>query len=71
MKNFFLFILFLLTPLFLFAENLINNRSKLKESESFILTLQKDRNITGIEKKRVNVRKILSLEEVINKTYKI
>ncbi len=56
--------------LFLFAENLINNRSKLKESESFILTLQKDRNITGLEKKRVNVRKILSLEEVINKTYK-
>ena len=56
--------------LFLFSENLINNRSKLKESESFILTLQKDRNITGLEKKRVNVRKILSLEEVINKTYK-
>ena len=32
--------------------------------------MQKDRNITGLEKKRVNVRKILSLEEVINKTYK-
>ena len=38
--------------LFLFSENLINNRSKLKESESFILTLQKDRNITGLEKKK-------------------
>ncbi len=56
--------------LFLFAETLINSRSKLKESESFILTLQKDRNITGIGKKRINVRKILSLEEVINRSYK-
>ena len=29
--------------LFLFAEILINNREKLKESESFVLTLQKDK----------------------------
>ena len=28
--------------LFLFAEMLTNNRDKLKESESFVLTLQKD-----------------------------
>ena len=55
--------------LFLFAEILVNNRDKLKESESFVLTLQKDK-IAGDEtKKRVNVKKILNLEEVINKPY--
>ena len=55
--------------LFLFAEILVANRDKLKESESFVLTLQKDK-ITGDEaKKRINVRKILSLDEVINKPY--
>ena len=55
--------------LFLFAEILITNREKLKESESFVLTLQKDK-IAGDEtKKRVNVKKILNLEEVINKPY--
>ena len=55
--------------LFLFAEILVANRDKLKESESFVLTLQKDK-ITGEDtKKRINVRKILSLEDVINKPY--
>ena len=55
--------------LFLFAEILVANRDKLKESDSFVLTLQKDR-ITGeTTKKRINVRKILSLDEVINKPY--
>jgi DNA polymerase III subunit alpha len=55
--------------LFLFAELLISNRDILKESESFVLTLQKDK-ITGESlKKRINVRKILSLDEVINKPY--
>jgi DNA polymerase III subunit alpha len=55
--------------LFLFAEILVANRDKLKESESFVLTLQKDRVIGGDTKKRINVRKILSLDEVINKPY--
>ncbi len=50
--------------LFLFAELLVNNRDKIKESESFVLTLQKDKS-NG----RVNLRKILSLEEIINKPY--
>ena len=45
------------------------NRDKLIESESFVLTLQKDK-ITGIDtKKRVNVKKILNLEEVIDKPF--
>ncbi len=55
--------------LFLFADTLINNRDKLKESESFILTLQKDK-VSGDDiKKRINVKKILSLEEMINRPY--
>ena len=53
----------------MFAEILVSNRDKLKESESFVLTLQKDK-ITGEQtKKRINVRKILRLDEVINKPY--
>ena len=50
--------------LFLFAEILINNRDKITESESFVLTLQKDK-----LNKRINLRKILSLDEIINKPY--
>ena len=55
--------------LFLFAEILIANREKLKESESFVLTLQKDIITREEIKKRINVRKILSLDDVINKPY--
>ena len=55
--------------LFLFAENLINNREKLKESESFVLTLQKDKISEQNERKRINVKKILNLDDAINKPY--
>ena len=55
--------------LFLFAEILVTNRDKLKESESFVLSLQKDRITGDVTKKRINVKKILNLEEVINKPY--
>jgi DNA polymerase III subunit alpha len=55
--------------LFLFAEILISNRDKLKESESFVLTLQKDKIVNDTTKKRINIRKILSLDEVVNKPY--
>ena len=55
--------------LFLFSEILVSNRDKLKESESFVLTLQKDKITGNPTKKRINVRKILSLDEVINKPY--
>ncbi len=55
--------------LFLFSEILVSNREKLRESESFILTLQKDR-ITGeSSKKRINVKKILSIDDFISKPY--
>jgi DNA polymerase-3 subunit alpha len=55
--------------LFLFAEILVANRDKLKESESFILTLQKDKIMGDDTQKRINVRKILSLDDVISKPY--
>ncbi len=55
--------------LFLFSEILISNRDKLKESESFILTLQKDKVSGDISRRRVNVKKIISLEEVVEEPY--
>ena len=39
--------------LFLFAEILVANRDKLKESESFVLTLQKDRVTRRRQKKEL------------------
>ena len=51
------------------CEILIQNREKLKESESCVLTLQKDKISDDKIKKRINVRKILDLENVINKPY--
>jgi len=56
--------------LFLFAEILVSNRDKLKESESFVITLQKDKVTREETKKRANVRKILSLSQVVNEPYK-
>ena len=55
--------------LFLFAEILVKNRNKLKESESFILTLQKDKVVNDTNKRRINVKKIMSLDEVLKKPY--
>ncbi|MBA1338988.1 MAG: DNA polymerase-3 subunit alpha [Pelagibacterales bacterium] len=55
--------------LFLFAEILISNRDKMKESESFILTLQKDKLIGDSSQRRINIRKILSLDDLINKPF--
>ena len=55
--------------LFLFAEVLISNRDILKESETFVLTLQKDISSVDKTKKRVNVRKILNLDDLMNKPY--
>ncbi len=53
--------------LFLFAENLVNNRDKIRESDSFVLTLQKD----SIDKpnQRINVKKLLSIDDILNKPY--
>ena len=53
---------------FLFAEILVANREKLKESESFVLTFKKIKFLEK-QKKRINVKKILNLDDVINKPY--
>jgi DNA polymerase-3 subunit alpha len=55
--------------LFLFSEILVSNRDKIKESESFVLTLHKDRSITEVSQRRINIRKILSIDDIINKPY--
>ena len=55
--------------LFLFSELLINNREKLIESSSFVLTLHRDKPQIDGGQRRVNVRKLLSLNEMIDKPY--
>ncbi len=55
--------------LFLFSEILIDNREKLKESESIILTVQKDKFNKSENQRRINVKKIIALEEMINRPY--
>ena len=55
--------------LFLFSEILVKNREKLRESESFVLTLQKDKVTSENIKKRINVKKIVSIEELLNEPY--
>ena len=53
--------------LFIFSEILIKNRDILKEGESFVITLFKD--LSG-DQKRINVKKIVSLDSLINSSYK-
>ena len=55
--------------LFIFSDILIKNREILIESNSFVMTLQKDK-ITGDNmQRRINLRKILDLAEMVNKPY--
>ncbi len=53
--------------LFIFSEILIKNREILKEGESFVMTLFKD---LSNGQKRINVRKIVLLDNLINNNYK-
>jgi len=55
--------------IFLFSDLLTANREKLKESNSFVLTLQKEKNKTENSQKRINIRKIIDLSDLVNKTY--
>jgi len=55
--------------IFLFADLFSLNRDKLKESNSFILTLHKDKAISENNLTRVNIRKIVDLNDLVNKTY--
>jgi DNA polymerase-3 subunit alpha len=55
--------------IFLFSDLLAANREKLKESNSFVLTLHKEKNNNENGKKRINIRKIVDLSDLVNKTY--
>ena len=50
--------------LFIFSELLENNRNKLVEGKSFLLTLIKDKANQENRFKRINVRKIISFDEI-------
>jgi len=56
--------------LFIFSELLESNRDKLIEGKSFLFTVIKDKNSNDNRFKRINVRKILSLETIAKTTYK-
>ena len=55
--------------IFVFSELLINNRDKLKESNSFVLTLQKDKVLKENTQRRINIRKISDLSDMVAKSY--
>jgi len=55
--------------IFLFSDLFVSNREKLKESNSFILTLHKEKNTNENSLARVNIRKIVDLSDLVNKTY--
>ena len=55
--------------IFLFSDLLTLNREKLKESNSFVLTLQKEKIRTDGTQRRVNIRKLVDLSDLVNKTY--
>jgi DNA polymerase-3 subunit alpha len=55
--------------IFLFSDLFLSNREKLKESNSFILTLHKEKSIDENSVSRVNIRKIVDLSDLVNKPY--
>ena len=58
-----------LFEIFLFSEILELNRSNLKQGKSFLLTVIKDKENSDNRFRRINVRKIVSLDDVVNKNY--
>ena len=55
--------------LFLFSDLLVSNRENLKTANSFILTLQKDNAVADSFSRRINIRKLISLNDFTNKKY--
>ena len=55
--------------IFLFSDLLTSNRDKLKESNSFVLTLQKEKTSIENAQRRVNIRKLVDLSDLVNKAY--
>ena len=54
---------------FFLLKFLVNNRDKILESESFVLTLFKDKPVGDQSQSRVNIKKISSLSDLISKPY--
>ena len=52
--------------LFLFSDLLVQKRNQLKAASSFVLTLQKDSSTNGSATRRVNVRNIVDINELMN-----
>ena len=50
----------------MFSDLLIQKRSFLKVANSFILTLQKDISSNGAETRRINIKNITDINELIN-----
>ena len=55
--------------LFLFSEMLEINRKNLIEGKSFVLTIMKDKENQENRFRRINVRKIINLEDIIKVNY--
>ena len=54
---------------FLFSEMLETNRKKLVEGKSFLITVLKDNENKENRFRRINIRKIVSLEEITKQNY--
>ena len=55
--------------LFLFSDLLILNRDRLKEANSFVITLQKDTISDSNAARRINIKNIISLDDFVKKSY--
>ena len=55
--------------LFLFSDQLVSNRENLKVANSFMLTLQKDSSQNTSFTRRINIKKLVSLNDFTNKEY--
>ena len=55
--------------LFLFSDLLVQKRNQLKAANSFILTLQKDSSFNGSETRRINVKNIIDINDLINTSH--
>ena len=55
--------------LFLFSDLLVSNRDKLKSSNSFLITLQKDGPKDSSISRRINIKNIVPINEFIDKSY--
>ena len=53
----------------MFSDLLVSNRENLKTANSFILTLQKDNAGADSFSRRINIRKLISLNDFTNKKY--